>query len=359
MLHAVVMAGGSGTRFWPESRRNLPKQFLPLSGIGPRTLLQETFDRCVPWIPADRFHVVTNAAHAAETLRQLPELPPQNLLLEPCGRNTAPCVGLAAMHVRQQDPEAVMLVMPADHGIRPVETFQAAAERAAGIVAESPCTFALFGVPPSYPSTGFGYIERGAPLPGPRGAYAVQSFREKPNKATAEEFLQSGRYYWNCGIFVWQAQAILDALAEFQPEIQQRLQRLAPAWGTAGREAALRAEFPGMPSISIDHAVLETARQVAVIEAPFEWDDVGSWHAIARLKGADAAGNTAEGSHACVATQNCIIRTSPEHLVTTIGMTDCIVVHTPDATLVANRNDENAIRQLIALLEEKGYARFL
>jgi len=358
MLHAVVMAGGSGTRFWPESRRTLPKQFLRLSGE--RTLLQETFDRCVPWIPAERFHVVTNAAHAAETQRQLPEVPVANVLLEPCGRNTAPCVGLAAIHLLQQDPEALMLVMPADHVIRPVEVFRSAASRAAEIVAASQSSFVLFGVPPTYPSTGFGYIERGAPLGEPSAkAFTVQTFREKPQRDVAQSFVDSGRFYWNCGIFVWSARRILDALREFEPDIHARLTRLAEAKPGEESQAALEREFPQMKSISIDHAVLERARDVAVLEAPFAWDDVGSWQALERLLGSDAQGNTIVGAHCGVETRDSIIRSSDDHLVTTIGIENCIIVHTPQATLVARKDDENAIRQLIALMESQGYDRFL
>jgi mannose-1-phosphate guanylyltransferase len=358
MLHAVVMAGGTGTRFWPQSRRSLPKQLLPLAG--PRTMVQATFDRCVPWIPAEQFHVVTNAAQAEETFRQLPDLPPANLLVEPCGRNTAPCIGLAAIHLLRDDPEAVMLVMPADHVIQPVEAFRAAADRAAAIVAASPESLVLFGVPPHEPATGFGYIERGEPLDGPAaGAFGVQAFREKPNKEVAMQFVASGRHYWNCGIFVWRARRILDCLREFEPEIHARLERLADALAVGNFNETLAAEFPQMKSISIDHAVLERARGVAVLPAPFEWDDVGSWQALTRLLGTDEQGNTIDGPHCGVDTQGCIIRTDGGHLVATIGLEDCIVVHTPDATLVARKDDENGLRKLVALMQERGYELFL
>jgi mannose-1-phosphate guanylyltransferase len=323
-------------------------------------MLQETFDRCLPWIPAERFHVVTNEAQSAESLRQLPGLPPGNVLVEPCGRNTAPCIGLAAIHLLHADPEAVMLVMPADHVIRPIETFRAAADQAAAFVAASPGSLVLFGVPPTYPATGFGYIERGEPQAGSgAGAFRVQAFREKPNKELAQQFLDAGRYYWNCGIFVWRARQILEALREFEPEIHARLIRMAEDLESDRWRGTLATEFPRMKSISIDHAVLERARNVTVLPAPFEWDDVGSWQALTRLLGVDEQGNTIDGPHCGVDTRDCIIRSDSGHLVATIGLENCIVVHTPEATLVARKDDENALRQLVALIQERGYERFL
>lgn len=359
MLHAVIMAGGSGTRFWPDSRRSRPKQFLPLAGD--RTLIQQTVDRCQPWIPYDRVWIATGASHAAQTRRQLPELPSSRIVMEPCGRNTAPCIGLAAIQVLREDPDAVLLVMPADHVIRPPEKFHACVSAAVDVVQQNPKASVLFGVPPSYPAVGFGYIERGEPLPASSEniAYQVKSFREKPNRDVAQTFVDSGNYYWNSGIFVWRASNVVALLEEFQPELFGRLQKLAKSLGTPQWDTALAAEFPQMPSISIDHGILEKARNVHVLDAAFEWDDVGSWHALARLLGVDSDGNTVDGLHCGIDTKNCIIRSTRDHMIATIGLEDCIVVQTPDATLVARRDDENALRKLVALLEEKGYAKFL
>src|SRR5580704_4964311 len=212
MLHAVIMAGGSGTRFWPASRSNRPKQFLPL--FGDETLLQGTVRRIAGWIASDRTWVVTNQAHAAETGRELPAIPASNIVREPCGRNTAPCIGLAAMLTAQRDPNGVMLVMPADHRIERADWFHEAVERAVAIVEREPA-LVLFGIRPSYPSVSFGYLERGAPVSASReGAFRVASFREKPNRAKAEEFLAAGRFFWNSGIFVWKAATILEALQQ-------------------------------------------------------------------------------------------------------------------------------------------------
>jgi mannose-1-phosphate guanylyltransferase len=358
MLHAVIMAGGSGTRFWPQSRQASPKQLLKLAGDN--TMIQETIARTGNWISAERTWVVTNRQQAEETSRQLPDLSSENILIEPCGRNTAPCVGLAAIHLRKQDADAVMLVMPADHVIGPRETFQKAVQVAVEIVEHNPETIVLFGVSPSYPATGFGYIERGTPLKNGHHAFQVASFREKPDSKTSQQYLDSGNFYWNCGIFVWRADRMMNALREFEPDIYERLVRLQNSLGTNQWEAALADEFPEMKSISIDHAVLERAGGVCVLEAPFEWDDVGSWQSLTRLLGIDEEGNTIVGPYCGIESRGCIIRSTDEkHLIATIGMENCIIVHTPDATLVARKDDENAIRQLVALIEEQGFERFL
>jgi mannose-1-phosphate guanylyltransferase len=322
-------------------------------------MIQATFDRCVPWITPERVWVVTNAVQADATRQQLPEVPAGQVLVEPCGRNTAPCIGLAAIHLLHTDPDAIMLVMPADHVIRPAEHFQRGVAEAERWVRQDPTRLVLFGVRPTYPATGFGYIERAEPLTRTAEVYRVAAFREKPDRDTACRYLDSGRFYRNCGIFVWRARRILDALARHEPEMYERLSRLAAQIGTPGRDAALAAEFPAMKSISIDYAVLEREPGICVLEAPYEWDDVGSWHALRRLLGADAAGNTVSGPHCGVDTHNCIIRTTDDHLIATLGLDDIIVVHTPQATLVARADDENAIRELVSRLQDEGHEQFL
>lgn len=359
MLHAVIMAGGSGTRFWPESRRLRPKQLLPLASD--RTLLRETYDRCAAWIPASSWMVVTNQQLADETSRQLSELKPDQIVGEPCGRNTAPCIALAAAKLFKQDSDAVMLVMPADHAISPPEEFHSAVDRAIRQVQSNPQQLVLFGVPPTYPATGYGYIERDQPLgDAATSAFTVREFHEKPPRERAEQFLAGGRHYWNCGIFVWRADRILELIREHQPEIARLIDEITPDLGTDNEANALKQIFPRMPSISIDHAVLEKAQEVVVLEAPFAWDDVGSWQAVARLKGADANGNTIIGLHVGIDTENSVIQNdSPSHMIATIGIRDCVIVHTPDATLIARRDDENAIRELVSLLEQQGYGSYL
>ncbi len=357
MRHAVIMAGGSGTRFWPQSRREFPKQFLTLQGD--RSLIQSTFDRCRPEIGPERFWVVTNATQAAVTREQLPDIPAAQVLIEPCGRNTAPCIGLAAIHLVKQDPDAVMIIMPADHVIGPPEAFRQLVDRAVQLTEADPGRLVLFGVKPEYAATGFGYIERGDALPGETDAYAVASFREKPDAPTAKGYVAADRFFWNCGIFVWRAATILEALAEHEPQIFDRLQTLSGHIGRDDWDRVLAEEFPRMPSISVDYSVLERAENICLLEAPFAWDDVGSWEALSRLHEADADGNTIVGAHCGVDTSGCIVRSEGDHLVATLGVEDLIVVHTPDATLVASRRDENAIRELVKKLQESGHERYL
>lgn len=359
MLHAVIMAGGSGTRFWPQSRGTLPKQLLKLAGR--KTMIQETLSRVSPWIDPARVMVVTNAIQADETTRQLPDLPVENILVEPAARNTAPCVGLAAIHLLEKDPEAVMLVMPADHVIGPVDVFQNAVKQAQDILATHPEQFVLFGIRPTYPSTGFGYIERGQVIDGSNGsAFHVANFREKPDEATARRYMESGTFSWNCGIFVWRAAQILEAIKHHEPEMHDLLMQIREKIGHVDYEAALHANFTKMKGISVDYAVLERARDVCVLNAPFEWDDVGSWQALTRLLGVDDDGNTIDAPHVGIDTKNCTIRdTTGTHLIGTLGVEDLIIVHTPDATLVAKKGDENAVKELITLIRERGYERYL
>lgn len=356
MLHAVIMAGGSGTRFWPQSRTAMPKQLLRL--YGDRTMIQQTRDRCEGLIAAEQSWIVTNHAQVDATRQQLPDVPAGNTLVEPMARNTAPCVGLAAIHVQHQDPDGIMFVMPADHVISPAESFQQAARKAVALVEQDPNQLVLFGVPPTFPSTGYGYIERGTAITDDNTSFAVQSFREKPPQDVAQQYVDSGDFYWNCGIFCWKAAAILDQLRQHEPEMHERLTKLAATIGTPNYDDTLAAEFPHMNSIAIDRAVLERASTVSVIEVPFNWDDVGSWLAVPRLAGTDQQGNTIDGLVRSIDTKNCIIRSSDSHLVATLGMEDCIIVHTRDATLVARRDDSERIKELLDLLNEQGDTQF-
>lgn len=357
MIHAIVMAGGSGTRFWPQSRRLLPKQLLALAGD--RALIRSTVDRVNDWIPQDRTWIVTNSAQVDATRAKLPELRLEQFIIEPCARNTAPCIGLAAVRLLAHDPDATMLVMPADHVIDNTAAFRTAVESAAKLVEQQPDSLVLFGVKPNYPATVFGYIETSSKSDTTSDdAVRVHAFKEKPNLATAGEYLQQGKYLWNCGIFVWKARRILELLQEYEPDIHQRLTRIQTA-KPAEFEAVISAEFAAMTSISIDYAVLERADNVCVIPATFDWDDVGSWQAVARRDGANNDGNAVKGPFVGLETKNCIVRTTDDHLIATLGLENCIVVHTPDATLVARADDEEAVRRLVKLIEERGYDRFL
>ncbi len=363
MLHAIIMAGGAGTRFWPASRVSLPKQLLPLAGSG--TLLEDTVARLEGLVPPERILVVTAERLLPAVRRQLPHVPESGLVGEPCKRDTAPCIGLAALLVLRRDPEATMAVMPSDHVIAPAEAFRMAIRAAESLVDAAPGRLVTFGIRPTYPAEGFGYIQCGAALPaataGPGSVTAcrVDRFKEKPPASVAREYLAAGNYLWNSGIFVWRASTIVEALAREQPECLAHLERIAAAWDGPDRDAVFAREFAAIKGISIDYAVLERAADVAVIEAPFGWDDLGGWSAVARQRGGDAEGNTIVGRHVGIGTTNSIVRSDDGHLVVTIGLDDLLVVHTPDATLVATRAREEQVRQAVAELEKRGWSEFL
>jgi mannose-1-phosphate guanylyltransferase len=360
LLHAIIMAGGTGTRFWPASRNDSPKQLLQL--VGGETMIRQTLDRIGELVPNERRLVVTNTRLVESMRKQLPELPAAAIVGEPCKRDTAPCIGLAALLVSRNDAEAVIAVMPADHVIRPAEKFQAAIQQAAELVTELPGRIVTFGIRPTYPAEIFGYIHRGDMIRRPglaAAAFGVKQFKEKPDGATAAKYLASDEYYWNSGIFVWRASTILDALRERQPEMLKHLESIVAAWDTPQRQAVFDREFAAIKPISIDYAVMEHATDVAVIEAPFEWDDLGGWQSLARLAGSDENGNTIVGKHLGVNTAGTIVRTDDNHLVVTLGLKDCIVVHTPNATLVASKHDEEQIRQVVKELESRGWRDYL
>ena len=360
MLHAVVMAGGTGTRFWPASRNDAPKQLLQL--VGNQTMLRQTLDRLGELAPKERRLIVTNARLVDATRQQLPELPASAIVGEPCKRDTAPCVGLAALLVSRNDPDATMVVMPADHVIRPAEKFQAAIRQAAALVDASPGRIVTFGIKPTYAAEIFGYIHRGESSSvalGGAPTFKVRQFKEKPDAATAKKYVDSGEYYWNSGIFVWRATTILDALRQRQPEMLAHLEAIVKAWDSKDAASVFEREFTAIKPISIDYAVMEHATDVAVIEATFERDDLGGWQSLARLVGKDDRANAIIGKHLGVDTTGAIVRTNDDHLVVTLGLQDVIVVHTPNATLVANKHNEEQIRQVVKRLEELGWSEYL
>lgn len=359
MLHAVIMAGGSGTRFWPLSRKACPKQLLNLTGN--QTLLQQTVERAQSCVPSGNVWMATGE-HLVEPIRQqLPTLSSHRMIIEPCGRNTAPCIGLAAIQLLAQDPEAEMLILPSDHLIEPVEQFADAVSQGQKLLAEDPQRFILFGAKPTFPSTGFGYIERGEPCElKTETTFKVATFREKPDEATAQSYLDSGAFYWNCGIFLWRAETVLKAIQKHQPGLYQHLQKLQSAVGTSEWSATLQAEFPRMPSISIDYAVLEKAKNVCVIEAPFNWDDLGSWKALRRLLKTDSHGNIIQGKQIGTSENSILYSSQPDHLLATIGLKDLLVVHTDEVTLIARNDDEHALKELLAqLAQDKQHERYL
>ncbi|MCA9022985.1 MAG: mannose-1-phosphate guanylyltransferase, partial [Planctomycetaceae bacterium] len=291
MLHTVVMAGGSGTRFWPQSRKAVPKQLLKL--VGQQTMIQETVSRCRELSDPQRIWIATNGTLAHEVKLQLPQLNPEHILVEPVPRNTAPCIGLAAIHLLHVDPEATMLVVSSDHVIQPESGFVNTIRQAEALIEAEPETLALIGVPPTYPATGYGYIQTGPPFAANLSGLKVEEFKEKPDPATAQQYCDSGDYLWNCGIFAWKADRILMALKKWEPEMYAALNRISAAIGTPDYDSVLAEQFAAMKSISIDYAVLEHSKGLlAVVPAEFEWDDVGNWNTLQKYFPTDADGNT-------------------------------------------------------------------
>lgn len=347
MLCALILAGGSGTRFWPKSRARLPKQLISLDG-GP-TLIEQAAARLEGTVLPERTFVVTTARQAPLVRERLPAVPPDNVIVEPQGRDTAAALGLAAAAIaRRLGPQAILAAMPADHVIRPASRFRDAIAGAVELVAARPGTVATLGIVPSHAATAYGYIQRGEPIPirGARRAFRVARFREKPDRATAEEYLRSGEYYWNGGIFVWRAQDLLDALERFLP---------ATAAAVRLEGEALAAAYAGLPKISIDYAVLEKHERVITIEADFEWSDVGSWNALPPIIGTDAEGNAAIGAtHVALGSHGVLVVGDPGTLVATIGLEDVVVVQSGGATLVCRKDRVEDVKKLCERLEREG-----
>jgi mannose-1-phosphate guanylyltransferase len=356
------MAGGAGTRLWPLSRGNRPKQLLPV--VKGKSLLRLSYDRLRGILPAERIFVCTGSSYGPQVLENLPELPKENLLGEPVGRDTANAVGFPASILLKRDKDAVAAVVTADHVIEPIEKFQAAIRTGFSVVAEYPQALVTFGIVPTHGHTGLGYIHRGEPLQirdGVYGAYRVQAFKEKPDKPTADRYVESGRYYWNSGMFVWRCDTVLNELAAHLPESHRGLQKIADAWDTPKRQTMLTEIYPTLPKISIDYAVMELASQakgkasVAVVEMPVQWLDVGSWPALAETLRMDEHNNAIEcGSCVFVdADDNIVVSDDPDHLVSAIGVSDMIIVHTRDATMVCPKSEAQRVKELVGRVKEK------
>jgi mannose-1-phosphate guanylyltransferase len=351
MLHAMIMAGGGGTRFWPRSRKARPKQFLALTSE--RSLLQEAGDRVVDLVPPERTWVITGESYLAETARQLPRLGADRLVGEPFGRDTAACIGLGGALLLSEDPDATMLVMSADHKIEPTDAFRRCVQVAADLAAERPSALITFGIPPTFPATGYGYIQRGSSVADRNGigVFRVDAFREKPNPDLAEQFCAAGNYLWNSGIFVWKARTILDQLERNEPAAAAAARRIALAWRRPDRMEVFRREYEPLPRVSIDFAVMEKAPEVLVVQASYQWDDVGSWLALERMYHPDAHGNTIRATHCGLHTQGCVVVADKDHLIATAGLRDLLIIQDGNATLVADRKDEALIKQLVEMLD--------
>ena len=349
-LYAVIMAGGGGTRLWPLSRKAHPKQTLTL--LGERSMFQMSVDRLLPLLPPERILVVTAGDQVEPLSEQAPALPRDNFIVEPMGRGTAPCIGLTAVHLQARDPDAVMAVLTADHYIQKEETFRNVLV-AAREVAESGYLVTL-GIAPTFPSTGYGYINRGERL-GEQGGFPyfrVQRFTEKPDAETARRFLEEGTYAWNSGMFVWRASRILEEMAALMPDLQGTLHRLQVALSDGDYDETLARLWPQVEKETIDYGVMERAERVAVIPVEMGWSDVGSWDAVQELLQKDERHNVSRGDHIAVETTDTLVFSRSEHLIATVGVENLIVVDTPDAVLITTPERAEQVREVVRRLRE-------
>jgi mannose-1-phosphate guanylyltransferase len=360
--YSVIIAGGKGTRFWPLSRSQRPKQLLKI--LSAKSLIRETAERTLPLSGRDRTIVITVADQLAALRRELAGLPRRNFLAEPRGKNTAPCVGLAALEVAAREPGAVMVVLPADHWVRDVNGFRGTIRSAVEIAARHD-SLVTIGIRPNYPETGYGYIIK-KKLLGGKAAYHVKRFTEKPTLSRAQQLIRQGAL-WNSGIFVWKASTLLELMRRYQPAIFKGLEQIKKAVGkkslaapTAKIAGLVEREYKRMPNISIDYAVLEKAGsegRVVTLEADFGWSDVGSWAAVHRMLPHDENGNAGNGKWLTLGAKNSLIHAG-DRLVVLLGVKDVVVVDTPDALLVGDIKRSQEVRELVDELNNKGYGAY-
>jgi mannose-1-phosphate guanylyltransferase len=358
--YAVIMAGGGGTRLWPLSRRDRPKQLLPL--LGEQTLLQGTASRLAELFPPSRILVVTVRSQSTEIQRQVPQIPAENYVIEPTPRGTASVVGLAATVLIHRDPEAAMAVLPSDHFIRNRDLFQYVLRESFEVARKG--YLVTLGIAPLSPSTAYGYIEQGQPLKEDLKypVYHVRGFTEKPDAKTAQGFLRTGEHSWNSGMFIWRADVILDEIRRQMPELSAVLETIRSAWGTDRQDKMLQAAWPGLKNETIDYGVMEQAKKVVVLPAGgLGWSDVGSWETLFDVLLQDTQGNVAiAAKHVAVETHNTLVYGSDsERLVVTIGMDDTVIVDAGDVLLVCKADQAQKVRDVVEHLKKKKLERYL
>jgi len=344
---ALIMAGGRGERFWPKSRKNMPKQFLSLTDDG-KSMIQLTVERILPLVGLEDIFIATNRDYKDLVRQQLPELPEENILCEPVGKNTAPCIGLGAVHMEKRYGDAVMLVLPSDHLIKYNQIFLNTLKDACE-TAEQGENLVTLGIAPDSPETGYGYIKF-RPESTLGRAFAVERFVEKPDLETAKGYLASEQYLWNSGMFVWKVSTILKELAECLPETREGLERIGAAIGTEREEPVLEREFHAFRSESIDYGVMEKAKNIYILSGAFGWDDVGSWLAVNRIKKSNEFGNVVDGNAVTVETRNTIIQ-GGKKLIAAVGLENMIVVDTEDALLVCDQRHTGQIKRVLENLK--------
>lgn len=344
---ALIMAGGRGERFWPKSRKNLPKQFLSLTDDG-KTMIQLTVERISSIVNLEDVYIATNKDYKALVLEQLPGLPEQNVLCEPVGRNTAPCIGLGAIHIAKKYDDAIMFVLPSDHLIKFNKMFIRTLQEACN-VAEKNNNLVTIGITPDYPETAYGYIKFESRVTDGQ-AYKVDRFVEKPSLEVAKEYLASEEYLWNSGMFIWKISSILKNVQKFMPDTYEALMRIQDAIGKEQEETILEKEFHSLQSQSIDYGIMEKAEDIYILPGTFGWDDVGSWLAVERIKKTNEFGNVVNGNIITVNTHNCVIQ-GEKKLLATVGLDDMIVVDTEDATLICAKDHAGDIKKVLENLK--------
>lgn len=346
MTSVVIMAGGKGERFWPKSRINLPKQFLSLTDDG-KSMIQHTVERVKNLVDIENIYVVTNEMYKNLVSEHIPDIPEANIIIEPAAKNTAPCIGLAAVHIAKKDTNSKMIILPSDHLIKFNEIFIDTLKTALDVV-EKGDNLATIGITPNYPETGYGYINftKGESFKDSTNIYEVLRFVEKPNLEKAKEYLTSGQYLWNSGMFVWKASTILKNFKEYLPEIYEGLQKIGKSINTGKYEEVLKKEFLNLPSESIDYGIMEKAKNIYVIPGNFGWDDVGSWLSLERINKTNQDGNVITGNVISIKTKNTIIQGS-DKLIATIGLEDIVVVDTDDVTLICHKNNTQEVKEVI------------
>ncbi len=352
-VYGVIMAGGVGARFWPMSREKRPKQFLSM--FGDRSLLAGTFTRLRSVVAAENIYVVTNAVQQQAIDDELHDLPEKNIIVEPIGRNTAPCIGLAALHIQRRDPDAVMIVVPADHLVQDEAEFTRILQNAVEVAAQSG-EMVTIGIEPARPETGYGYIqyfEGGAKTPyTEKGAYRVKTFAEKPNLATAERFLESGDFLWNSGMFIWKVNTILSEIRKLLPELYEGLTAIEVTIGKVEYLPTVDQIYRMIRNISIDYGVMEKTKHVYVLKGAFGWSDVGSWEEVYRVSSKDKHGNAAFGRAILRNSSNNLVH-SAKRAIATYGVDDLIIIDTDDAILVCKRSDSQNVKEIVDYIRRK------
>ncbi len=343
-LYAVILAGGSGTRLWPRSRSSRPKQFLDL--VADETMIQQTVRRVLPIIPSERICFIVGEQHVAEIQRQLPAVPKENIFVEPAARGTGPCVGLAAAYLRQRDPDATMCSLHADHFIRDAEGFRDALRTS--YEAAQHAMLVTIGAKPTYPETGYGYVECGDEVAHANGrsVYRITRFTEKPQRAVAEQMIASGRCLWNTGMFTWRVDAIMAAFERWMPEFHQQLDEIACAFDDTDSLARL---WSRVANQTIDRGIMERADNGAVVPIDIGWSDIGSWATLHGLLAADENGNVVRGDHLAIDTHKSLIHANGK-LIVTIGVSDIIVVETDDAILICAKERAQEVKDVVDML---------